>query len=114
MRHRNPRKYLYDIQRAAGLLGQFILAKTFADYQKDEMLRAAVEREFAIIGEAISQLARSDETLAARISQYQRITPFRNILIHQYIEVDDRMVWDVVENDLPALAGEVDALLEEG
>ena len=114
MRLRNPGKYLYDIQRAAGLLGRFILGKTFADYQEDAMLRAAVEREFAIICEAISQLARSDETLAARISQYQRIIAFRNILIHQYIEVDDRMVWDVVENDLPALTGEVDALLEEG
>ena len=47
------RKYLYDIQKAAGLLDKFVTGKTFDDYQRDAMLRAAVEREFEIIGEAI-------------------------------------------------------------
>ncbi len=40
------RKYLYDIQRAAALLGEFTTGKTFADYEREAMLRAAVEREF--------------------------------------------------------------------
>ena len=37
------RKYLYDIQRAAALLTEFTVGKTFADYARDAMLRAAVE-----------------------------------------------------------------------
>ncbi len=49
------RKYLYDIQQAAGLLDEFVTGKTFADYQRDAMLRAAVERKFEIIGEAMTQ-----------------------------------------------------------
>ena len=60
-------KYLYDIQRAAGLLSEFVHGKTYADYQRDAMLRAAVEREFEIIGEAMTKLARVDETVVARI-----------------------------------------------
>ena len=36
------------------------------------MLRSAVEREFSIIGEAISQLAGANEELAAEITDYQR------------------------------------------
>ena len=62
------------------------------------MLRAAVEREFEIIGEAMAQLAQLDPVLAARISGYQRIIAFRNVLIHGYADVDDRLVWDIVEN----------------
>ena len=49
-------KYLYDIQKAAGLLAEFLTGKTFADYQRDAMLRAAVERQFEIIGEAVSEV----------------------------------------------------------
>ena len=108
------RKYLYDIQKAASLLNEFVAAKTFDDYQRDAMLRAAVEREFEIIGEAMAQLARVDEAVAARISQYKRIIAFRNVLIHEYADIDDRLVWGVVETNLPTLIPEIDALLEDG
>jgi len=75
------------------------------------MLRAAVEREFEIIGEALARLAKQDEGLASRIGEHRRIIAFRNILIHGYADVDDRLVWDIVETKLPALRREVAALL---
>jgi uncharacterized protein with HEPN domain len=106
-------KYLYDIQRAAGLLREFTDGKMFADYEGDALLRSAVERQFEVIGEAMAQLARTDEPLADRISQYQRIIAFRNVLIHGYADVDDRLVWDVINTNLPRLIREVDAILED-
>ena len=105
------RKYLYDIQQAATLLAEFTAGRQFADYAREAMLRAAVEREFEIIGEALGQLAKLDEELAAGISEHRAIVAFRNILIHGYTEVDDRLVWDVVETKLPVLIREIDALL---
>lgn len=107
-------KYLYDIQRAAGLLREFTDGKAFADYESDAMLRSAVERQFEIIGEAMTKLARTDEPVADQVSQYQRIIAFRNVLVHGYADVDDLLVWDVVETTLPALAREVDLLLQVG
>ncbi len=107
------KKYLYDIHRAANLLTEFTHGKTFADYERDAMLRAAVEREFEVIGEAMNRLVQADALVAARISEYQRIIAFRNILIHQYADVDDRLVWDVVETKLPTLAREVGDLLDD-
>ena len=107
------RKYLYDIQKAASLLAEFLSGKTFAHYQRDAMLRAAVEREFEITGEAISQLAKIDRELISRITNYRRIIAFRNILIHGYVAVDDGLVWDMVETNLPLLRQEVEALISE-
>ena len=78
------------------------------------MLRAAVEREFEIIGEAMTQLARVDKAVATRISEYQRIIAFRNVLIHEYADVDDRLVWGVIETNLSTLVREIDALLADG
>jgi uncharacterized protein with HEPN domain len=107
------RKYLYDIQQAAELVAQFTAGKAFADYQREPMIRLAVERGFEIIGEALSQLAKRDAALAVRISEYRRIIAFRNILIHGYAEVDDRLVWDVVETKLPVLRQQAAELLRE-
>ncbi len=106
------KKYLYDIREAAELLATFTAGKGFADYEADAMLSAVVERQFEIIGEALAQLARLDEALASRISEYPRIIAFRNILIHGYADVDDRLVWDIIETKLPVLRSEVAALLE--
>ena len=107
-------KYLYDIQRACGRLREFTAGKTFADYEHNAMLRAAVERQFEVIGEAMTRLARVDEAVAAGITGYQRIITFRNVLIHRYDVVDNRLVWDVVQTNLPTLVREIDALLEDG
>ena len=93
------KKYLYDVQHAIALLREFTSGKTFADYEREAMLRAAVERKL-------------DESVAACISEYPRIIAFRNMLIHGYTDVDDRLVWEVVETKLPALNHEVEMLLE--
>lgn len=88
------KKYLYDIQQAVRRISDFASGKRLEDYQGNAMLRSAVERQLEIIGEALAQLARLDEELVARISEHRRIVAFRNILIHGYADVDDRLVWD--------------------
>lgn len=107
------RKYLFDIQRALGALQEFIGDKSFPDYDRDAMLRAATERQFEIIGEALAQLAKRDPAIASRVTDYRQIVAFRNILIHGYAEIDDRLVWDIVETKLPKLHAEVGELLKD-
>ena len=77
------------------------------------MLRSAVERQFEIIGEALTKLTKADQETAALISEHRRIIAFRNILIHGYAQIDDRLVWGVVESKLPTLSQEMKKLLEE-
>ena len=107
------KKYLYDIQQAASSIADFTAGKEFEDYRSDAMLRSAVERQFEIIGEALAQLAKLNETFVARISEHRRIIAFRNILIHGYADVDARLVWDIVVGKLPVLHREVETLLSE-
>ena len=105
------RKYIYDVQEAARLAATFTAGKTFEDYEQNAMLRLAVERAFAIIGEALAQLARVDITVAEQITDLRAIVAFRNILVHAYAQVDDRIVWGIVQTKLPVLIREVDALM---
>ena len=105
------RKHLEDIRQAAARLREFVGVKKWNDYETDAMLRSAVERQFEIIGEALNRLSQADPTVASQVSNQRRIIAFRNILIHAYAAIDDRVVWDVVQKDLPVLEREISALL---
>ncbi|HEX9672701.1 MAG TPA: HepT-like ribonuclease domain-containing protein [Burkholderiales bacterium] len=105
------RKYLYDIQQALELIEGFCAGKSFPDYQQDPMLRSAIERQLEIVGEAVTRLAQLNPALAEKLTEYRRIIAFRNILIHAYATIDDRIVWGVIEGRLPQLRVEVRNLL---
>jgi uncharacterized protein with HEPN domain len=108
------KKYLFDILQAAKNLKRFSEGKTFSQYESDALLRSAIERQFEIIGEALRRLAKEDPETAARVSEYERIISFRNILIHGYAEIDDRIVWDILQSKLPALLRDVESLVDGG
>jgi uncharacterized protein with HEPN domain len=108
-----PRTYLWDVREAADAIASFTQGRSFVDYAEDLMFRSAVERQRAIIGEALSQLARVDQGLAVRIPELRRVIAFRNVLIHGYDQIDDAGVWRIVEADLAPLRGRIAALLVE-
>ena len=110
---RDPRGFLWDVCDAADAIASFVHGRGFGEYTADRMLRSAVERQFEIIGEALSQLARTDPGLAGRFPDLRRVVDFRNALIHGYDRVDDAGVWRVIEVDLPPLRERAAALLEE-
>ena len=114
MVERSAAKYLWDAQRAAERIARFTAGRGFDDYLADDMLRAAVERQFEVIGEAFAGLRRADPALAVSIPDLPCIVAFRNILIHGYATVDDRLVWGVVERDLAGLQEAIARLLGEG
>jgi uncharacterized protein with HEPN domain len=108
--HADAKKLLWDAQKAAQRVARFTAGKTFADYERDELLRSAVERQLEIVGEALNRLRRADPATAASIRDIDRIIGFRNIVVHGYATLDDRIVWGIVESYVPALEREIGAL----
>ncbi|MDR3772025.1 MAG: DUF86 domain-containing protein [Terracidiphilus sp.] len=108
---RDAKAYLWDIANAAESIRAFTEGKNLDIYLQDELLRAAVERKFGIIGEALSQLLRSSPTYRDRITLVGDIVAFRNQIVHGYATVRDDMVWEIVQVYLPRLQAEVGELL---
>lgn len=108
---RERRGYLWDIARAASLIQDFTQERTFSEYEADVMLRSAVERQFEIIGEALSQGLYHFPEMEEEITAGRQIIAFRNRLIHAYASVDPEIVWGVIEEDLPLMHSEVEELL---
>ena len=109
----DPRAWLWDICQAADKIAAFIQGRGFADYLADAMLRSAVERQFEIIGEALSRLSKEAPALARRIAVLRRAIAMRNILIHGYREIDNEAVWQTAQDDLPGLRAQLTILFAE-
>ena len=93
------KKYLSDMMRAISLIESFT-ANT----------RSYMERQLAIIGEALNQYDKQPERIS--LNNTRKIVGFRNRIIHAYDSLDDTLVWAIVVNHLPALKSEVKTLLE--
>ena len=107
-------KYLRDALDTGRTIVDITSGKSFADYERDKILRLAVERCFENVGEALPHVSEKDPDSAARITNYRRIIAFRNILIHGYSVLKHDLVWSAVRDYLPKLLNEIELLLAEG
>lgn len=90
------RKYLFDILEAVNSIENYILNVDFIQYQKNKMVRRAVEREFEIIGEAMNSILKADDSI--KITSAERIIGMRNRVIHGYDKIDNGLVWGTIKN----------------
>ena len=110
MKH-DAKAYLYDIREAGERIREFTKGMSVEDYCGNELVKAAVERKFAIIGEALARLREDYPEVLNRIPDAQKIIGFRNVLVHGYDIIEDATVWSAIEDNLPALLEEVGILL---
>ena len=110
----NILKHLHDIKESALSIRRFIKGKSFADYERDELLQSGVERKFEIIGEALNRIKKDYQKVLEDIREYRNIISFRNILIHGYNGISHRIVWGVIEEDIDNIIEDIDKLLEKG
>lgn len=112
MGKKSVKKYLYDVQQSVDSIFEYLGEKRdFFEYERNKLLRRAVERELEIIGEAVKHLLELDENIC--IDNARRIVDLRNFVIHGYDKVDNVIIWGILSKDLPKLKQQVDALMEE-
>ncbi len=105
----NDRLYLRHIQDAIGWIEEYT-AGGYEHFMQSHLIQDGVIRNFEIIGEAVKQL--SDETLEeASDIPWRQIASFRDVLIHGYMGVELKEVWNVVINHLPDLKAAVSKLI---
>jgi uncharacterized protein with HEPN domain len=109
---RDPAAFLWDVRDTARRNREFVDGLAFGGFSEGTLVQSAVERQFEITGEALSQLSRIAPKTVAAISEAPRIIAFRNILVHAYAVVDQSVVWPVIQEDLPLREATVQELLK--
>ena len=71
-------------------------------FLRDETLKRAFVRSLEIVGEAVKQIPEDFRTKYSQV-EWRKMAGTRDRLIHDYLGVDYELVWDIVENKIPAL-----------
>lgn len=111
MTHRT-KKYLDDALKAAEIIFQVLEGVVRESYFDDLSLRCTVERHFEIIGEALKRASQEHADLELDIPELWEVIGLRNRIIHGYDVIDDEMIWDIAQVNLPLLAQRLKKLLD--
>ena len=100
-----PRDYkqqLDDILQAITFIREYVKGLDYKAFEADTKTQHAVIHNLEVIGEAARSMPDEVKDNTAEI-EWQKIIALRNILIHEYLGVSLKIVWDVVQNKLGAL-----------
>lgn len=98
---RDPQVYLNDILSAIERIATYSKAgkkRFFAE----GLLQDAIVRQLSIVGEAASKLSKATKDMAPDIP-WKEIVGTRNIVIHDYSDINLDTIWATVKKDLPTL-----------
>jgi uncharacterized protein with HEPN domain len=87
--------------------------RTFEEYESDELLRSAIERQMITVGEALRAALALDPSLLSHFPHASQIVAFRNRVVHGYFDVSNSTDWDIITDDLAGLIETFDRLLPE-
>lgn len=104
---------LVDMHRAARLAQDFIVGMDQPAFSADLKTQSAVLHQLLILGEAAKRLSESFRGSHPQVP-WALISGMRDKLIHHYNVVDLVVVWDTIQDDIPALLAFLAPIVPEG
>ncbi len=89
---------------------RIVEGKRSVDFFADETLRLALTRLVQVIGEAARRVSVGFVQTHPEVP-WKAVTGMRNKLVHDYMGVDEDMIWDTVTKELPSLVTALDRLV---
>jgi uncharacterized protein with HEPN domain len=102
--------YLWDMLDAARSAQEFTTGATYHQYSEDKKLRLAVERAVEIIGEAATKVSKKFREDHTEIP-WQMIINQRHVIVHEYGELEDELIWKVATVFTPDLIAKLEKLI---
>jgi uncharacterized protein with HEPN domain len=108
---KDDRLYLIHILECVERIDEYVVDGETA-FNEDRKTQDAVLRNLHTLSESTQRLS---DDLRNRHSQidWKAIAGFRNVIVHDYLGVNLRRVWEIVSKYLPELKTEVESMLEE-
>ncbi len=103
---------LRHIIEAIESIDRFLVGVSATDFRNNYMLPLAVVKLFENIGEASNRLT---PDLRHRFPEvdWVLIIRSRNILMHEYFQIDIDIVWETIQHDLPKLKAQIQKIFTE-
>ena len=103
--------HIWDMVRSAEAAVNTLQSVNLERYLQDENIQLLVERRIEIIGEAARRLSQTIREEHPEIP-WRLIIAMRNLLIHEYDEIDQERIWRLVVEEIPVLVIQLKNLLD--
>jgi len=104
-------EFIFDILEAAKLARNYVSGKTLEEFMSNPQCQDAVIRRLEVIGEAAGRISSGTQSAYPEIP-WREMMRMRNVMIHEYDNVDLKIVWDTVKENLPKLIKSLEELSE--
>jgi len=108
---KDPHVYLLHIAEAIESIENNLRGVTEERFYASEVMQGFIERKLEIIGEATKRISDEFKQRYPDIP-WQEMSAMRNILIHEYDDVDSPIVWDTATQHLLPLKKQINQLLQ--
>ena len=107
---KDNRLYLIHIREAIERIEEYTREGQEAFFE-DHKTQDAVLRNLHTLAESAQRIS---SNLKAKHSQvdWRTLSAFRNVVVHDYLGISLDQIWDIIQNDLPALKKSITAILE--
>ena len=103
---------LEHILAAIDRVARYTKDKTFDNLLADDMMYYAVVKNIEMMGEAANMLT-SEFQESHPETPWKMVKGMRNYIVHEYFQIDNVVVWDVVTNELSTLREQIVRYLTE-
>ena len=112
MAYRNVSVWLEDILMTISKLNEITSTINTADeYEANTLTKLATERGLEIVAEAVRNAIKLNPELP--ISDYRKIINLRNLINHEYYEINHSKLWIILKQNIPVLEKELKQILED-
>jgi uncharacterized protein with HEPN domain len=113
LRFRDWRFRVRDIAAAIEAALEYAGDMTFEEFTADRRTRDAVIRNLMTMGESVRWIPGPIRERHPNVP-WTTMRGVRNVVVHEYFGVDDRILWNTVVHDLPPLLPKLEAVLTAG
>lgn len=109
---RSIRLYLQDIVESCAKILRYVEGLTEEEFFINELIYDAVMRNLQIIGEATKNIPSQLRQKYPEVD-WRKIAGLRDIITHAYFQVDDDVIWTVVQQRIHPLKIQIENLLAQ-
>ena len=109
---RNASVYLEDILEAVEKIKAYTRGQSLTTLLEDPLRADALVFNLLVIGEAAGYVPKDLRSNYPEVP-WRQIVGLRNVIAHQYFQIDLEIVWDIVESELEMLEQTVRVMLSD-